>query len=554
MNNKVVVIGVDGVSYGLIKKLTSRGKMPNVAKLLKEGCAGALESTIFPVSPSAWSSSFTGKNPAKTGIYGFYKRVKASYDWAPVTARERASKDLWEIVSELGKRSIVLGFPLTLPTRDFNGILVGGNFTPNLEEAVYPNDLKEKILKELNYDICAHEASGAEIIQSIQKRFNVARFLLNNYEWDLFMLGFEQTEIIHHFIMFENPKSMERIYEKFDQMLAQFLEALPKSTKLLMYSDHGNTTYFKNFHLPSWLKANGYLKFKDAQKIASLNKEKLGYELASIRKRQKNAFAAGTMSFVYLLAKFAKRHFRFIKKIFPFLSTPVNARPQAFGFERGIFKDIFYDFERSLAYPAKSTAGNYGGIYINLQGRDVQGKVNMGEEYETLRKEIAQGLLEFSDPQTGKKVIRKVWKKEELYRGPFLDEIYDLVFEADKDYYVSSADEDITQDSIIRGYYHSQHELDGIILAHGENIRKGREVKGGIINIMPTILHLLGLPVPSDIDGKVEEEIFVEEYLQANPVKTYQADNAVRVGQKDVIQPQELEQIKRQLEQMGYIG
>ena len=153
---------------------------------MREGASGVLRSTIFPTSPVAWSCSFTGQNPAKTRMYGFYTKDPNAYAWNVVSAYTRVGKDVWELASEQGRRSIVAGFPFTLPKRPFNGILVGGNFTPDLAKGVYPPELTEFVLKDLGYSICSHRASPEEVCDSIANRFAIGRVLLTRQDGSLY--------------------------------------------------------------------------------------------------------------------------------------------------------------------------------------------------------------------------------------------------------------------------------------------------------------------------------------------------------------------------------
>lgn len=122
-SQQVVVIGIDGVSYRRLRRYAEEGKLPTIERLMREGASGVLRSTIFPTSPVAWSCSFTGQNPAKTRMYGFYTKDPKAYAWNVVSAYDRIGKDVWELASDQGRRSIVVGFPFTLPKRPFNGIL-----------------------------------------------------------------------------------------------------------------------------------------------------------------------------------------------------------------------------------------------------------------------------------------------------------------------------------------------------------------------------------------------------------------------------------------------
>lgn len=136
--NKVLVIGVDGISYSAIEKI--RDEMPEFKECLENSCSGILHSTIPPTSPVAWPTSYTGKNPGKIGIGGLFKKKSTSNSWEPVDTNDCPNKTIWDIASEFNKKSIVIGMPYTYPPRRINGIMVGGHFTYNIQKAVYPEN------------------------------------------------------------------------------------------------------------------------------------------------------------------------------------------------------------------------------------------------------------------------------------------------------------------------------------------------------------------------------------------------------------------------------
>lgn len=550
-SQQVVVIGIDGVSYRRLRRYAEEGKLPTIERLMREGASGVLRSTIFPTSPVAWSCSFTGQNPAKTRMYGFYTKDPKAYAWNLVSAYDRVGKDVWELASEQGRRSIVVGFPFTLPKRPFNGILVSGNFTPDLAKGVYPPELTEFVLKDLGYSICSHRAFPEEICDSIANRFAVGRALMAQHTWDLFMLGFEQTEIVHHFMMMSDPQAMEKCYQVFDDELGRFLDHLPVGATLLLYSDHGNDYYPKAFHLTSWLVNEGYLAIKKGEDIKKVRREKLRHDLDALRAKNVSWPRYVGMASLYLSGIFARRHLRFIKSLFPGLSMPADARPPNFGFREGRLISHFYDYGVTRAYPAISTAGNYGGLYLNVVGRDPKGIVKPGDEYEKLREEIADRLLRVQDPRTGEAVVQRVWKKEELFHGPYLHELADLFIEASKSYHILSTDQWIDA-RIVKPWHESSHEIEGTVIACGPGIKTNSTLSSDIINIAPTILYLLGCSVPSDLDGLVIDELF-ETPLDV----TYQEIPAAGPSMGDeggfTYSDEERRAIEKRLMELGYL-
>src|SRR3989304_3900917 len=105
---RVFVLGLDGATFNLIKPWIKEGELPNLSRLLEEGCHGELESVIPPLTTPAWASFITGKNPGKHGVFDFAERIDGSYDIRWVTSGSRYGRSLWKIIgSHRGKVGVI---------------------------------------------------------------------------------------------------------------------------------------------------------------------------------------------------------------------------------------------------------------------------------------------------------------------------------------------------------------------------------------------------------------------------------------------------------------
>lgn len=194
---------------------------------------------------------------------------------------------------------------------------------------------------------------------------------------------------------------------------------------------------------------------------------------------------------------------------------------------------------------------NVGGIYINLQG----------EERETLRDNLIQATQQVVDPGTGQPVVRWVYRGEECYHGPYADHIPDIVLVMAPQYggndslsYVSSI---ITELQGVRDP--GGHYMEGIFAAKGPEIKSIPQKLSNLAiqNIAPTILYLMGVPIPSDMDGRVPTELLKPNALQARPiiqgvpVGVWPNDDVTYIveGQS----PLDEEMIQERLQALGYI-
>jgi predicted AlkP superfamily phosphohydrolase/phosphomutase len=166
------------------------------------------------------------------------------------------------------------------------------------------------------------------------------------------------------------------------------------------------------------------------------------------------------------------------------------------------------DWKRTKAY-----AMGLGDVYINLKGREAQGIVEPGAEYERIRNELIEGLLAFQDPETGDHPVRRVYKREEIYNGYDENLIPDLLAANNSKYRVSwqtslgGIPSELLQvnDRKWSGDHCSMDpdNTRGVFFAN----RRYRTDDITILDFYPTVLRYFGLDVPGDVDGKPIEEI-----------------------------------------------
>src|SRR5205085_10544027 len=146
-----VIFGVDGLTFRIINPLIERGELPNFKKLRDEGCEAILESKYPPLTPPAWTSLSTGLKPARHGVYDFwmYERQECGTDRkAHVQTKRRGGMLIWNILSEYGKKVLVINVPVTYPPEAVNGIMISGYMTPSSSvDFTYPANFKEELYR-----------------------------------------------------------------------------------------------------------------------------------------------------------------------------------------------------------------------------------------------------------------------------------------------------------------------------------------------------------------------------------------------------------------------
>src|ERR1700732_754490 len=154
---KILIIGLDAATWDLIGPWAAKGYLPNLSKLIDQGISGKLKSVIPPITPAAWTTFMTGKNPAKHGIYNFLESGGGTYEMRYSNAGSRRSRTFWRILSDAGITAGSMNIPFTFPPEKLNGFQISGMDTPSENsDFIYPPELRselERIVGKLKLDI-----------------------------------------------------------------------------------------------------------------------------------------------------------------------------------------------------------------------------------------------------------------------------------------------------------------------------------------------------------------------------------------------------------------
>jgi predicted AlkP superfamily phosphohydrolase/phosphomutase len=537
---KLIILGFDGLEPFLLEKW--RKELPNFSKLIDKGIYLKMESSRPAESPPAWTSMYTGTNPGKHGIFGFGKRMGDSYDLIPITATDVKMKSLWRILSEQGKKVCVINVPLTFPAEEVNGILVSGRPIPSKKSNfVYPKTVRKKLM-EWNYqpiiktDSSDKEQHLEEIKKVRESIFETGLRLFEEADWDFFMLVLTSTDDIGHFFwhytdenhpMFKESKLKNVLleeYKEFDRILREFLERLSRGDLLLVVSDHGFGPCHKYILINQFLAAKGFLRFKTEKKRTVAPKKEWVIDLMN------KLFGRDRVKEIVLKLKsnFIGKHL--LKLAFALPSSNVSTSN--------------IDWENTKAY-----CWSEGKLYINLKGREPKGIVEK-EQYEEVRERLIECLMQLNDK--GKRAIKAVYKKEEIYSGKALEDAPDLLIVPEEKYYIPG----IYMERFIQNTFFDNkprktgiHRPYGVFLAYGgeqEIKQKSDTIK--IVDVFPTVLAFFGFKAPEQCDGK---PILSLSQKAKNKIK--EAVKKKTGFKKTDLKETEAQKIKKQLRGLGYL-
>ncbi|MEM2970132.1 MAG: alkaline phosphatase family protein [Candidatus Bathyarchaeia archaeon] len=449
----MLVLGFDGASPILINEWIDH--LPALKTFKKEGILGYTIPPIPAQTPVAWTTFMTGKNPGKHGIFSFVTRKKGTYERNIISPEILKSKTLLQILWEAGKKVATINIPMTDP-QEIRGVVIPG-FLSDHEGVPHPSSVKEKIKRKFNIEKLQGDLE-VETLEAVEtdpnlffERVNeitdamaeVSLYLLRQEKWDFFMPVFMGLDRIQHFFW----KCIDPSHPKYHEN---------KYGKLV-----------KDFYVKVDKIIGEFIKSVDEDTIVMLVSDH----------------------------GFCPVH----TEVF------VNNYLEEEGFLTTESGKI--DLEKS-----KAVSYGYGDIWLNVKGREPKGLINPGEEYETTRNQIIACLNKITI--NGKKPIKNVRKREEIWWGPYLNEAPDLniIFTIG---YQAARRPEILNKNKLKQYVnnnprwsgghdgtHDPEDVPGIIGILGPGITAGKEVKLHLWDVTTTILNLMNIPVPSDMDGK----------------------------------------------------
>jgi len=493
--HKLLIIGLDGATWDVLMPLIEEKKLPTLEKLVKNGTYGVLESTVPPVTGGAWLSMATGKTPGKTGVIDFLNRKDATHKLYPTSSSDFKGHSFWDYLSKANKKVGIFNYPMLFPPYKVNGFMISGLGSSPDDDISYPPSLKKELEQisgkyevSVNYHNKKYENLDlfiSDLNEFLDKFEKWVYHIVKNKEWDALFMVFSATDWMQHIIwrhideshpLYDpkvSPKYREefiKFWQRIDSILGNILQSIPKDTIALLVSDHGFGPNDQTFNLAKWLVKKGYMKRKrDIKKL--------------IKK------------YVYkTVVRMAKTP---IRKLFS-----AKARKTVGNALRTSIADEI-DFENSKAYCLGHTIP-FGAIYINAS--------NEKEREETKAKLIYD--LENLSKDIGKEVEVQIYEPRKLYSGEKVNLLPDIIFTINNWRCViieDSFDRPLFEEKPFSTRHTGSHRLNGIFLAYGPRIKKGQGIDAKIYDIAPTILHIFGLPVPNDMDGRVLMEIFEED-------------------------------------------
>lgn len=465
-DRKVMVIGLDCAAPELVFG-AFHDELPTLRKLYEGGVWGQLESCIPAITVPAWSVMMSSKDPGTLGIYGFRNRRDYTYHNNVIATGALVKEPrVWDILGEAGKQVALVGVPQTFPVQPVNGVTIGSFLAPSVQsEFTFPSDLREKLLSVApRYELDVRNFRTPDkdwLIQQIwdmtEQRFEALNWLMESQPWDYFMWVEMGVDRIHHGLWsYMDPghrrhepgnkyqNTIRDYYKLIDAQLDRMLSRIDDDTVVLVVSDHGGKKMDGGIAINEWLVRNGYLTLEEVP-----------------------------------AERFDANGSRML--------TP--------------FTKVEVDWSKTKVW---GSGGYYGRIYINVEGREPEGIVKR-DEYEALRDELTERFCNIPDP-TGRSMDTRVFKPQEIYNkvrnvAPDLIVYWDNLNWRSVGSFGHGGIHTFENDT---GPDDCNHASNGLfILYDPRQPGSNQEIKGRqLMDVAPTILDIMGVNVPFDMQGK----------------------------------------------------
>jgi len=421
-NGKTVIIGLDGVPFGMLKYFTESGVMPHTRQVIQDGFFTPMLSSIPEISSVAWSSIITGTNPAEHGIFGFTDMQPGSYKMKFPNFNDLKVPPFW---NQCRGKSVIINVPSTYPVKDMKGVHISGFVSIDFEKSVYPRSLVPH-LKKLDYrlDVDAEKAHTdlnlflEDLNKTLGARIKAIEYLWDYTDWQIFMPTFTGTDRLMHFLWsayddknHKHHNDFLNHFRRIDQAIGDIHSKLGENDTLIILSDHGFERLEKDVYINYLLASEGFLTFRPNTEPKLAN---------------------------------------------------IDPATKAFALD-----------------PAR--------IYINQKGKYPAGSVETNDK-ETCLKDLKSLLRSLQID--GRKVIKHIYRKQDVYAGPYLEDASDLILIAEKGFNLKGSMS--TQELSGKGPFTGKHTYeDAFLLLNDKDIATGLNDQPSVIDAGKLIKSLV---------------------------------------------------------------
>jgi len=527
--SRVLLIGWDGADWRILDPLLEAGALPNLQALIDRGAKGVLRSTIPTHSWSAWPSFLTGVEPDDHDVWDILEHDPPGADkHLPVTYGSMKERTFLRDLTAADKEQLTVNVPLTFPPPEIKGRLVAGGVLPKGKAFTWPHALADDLerggtpwpINGMSWTTYQNKIEPflEEVHRVTRPRIAASLRLIDQTDWDVATFVFFCTDRVQHclsgFLSSDHPdyaknaktpvaERIRDVYRMLDDALGQLVAKARVDDLVIFMSDHGFQSCTRAVHMDQLLKRLGFLEFSASQAIYG------PMQWGPVRSAARKVY-----DMLGLHGKVALRQ-------------SVN-------------------WSKTRVYTSIRSTGE--GVSVNLEGREVSGSVRP-EDYEKVRDEVAARIESFVDPATGRSPVKKVWRREELFKGKFLESAPDLIFEPAPLYSLTHAKSAVETADWVSG----DHRIEGVMVAVGPDVAPDafEQQPPNLIDLAPTILAALDAPASVQHTGKVLSPVVGRDAA----VRAGEAASEVAIPGMDeaAVSETEADEMEEHLRGLGYL-
>ncbi len=506
--NRILVIGLDMGDLGLIEKWSLEGFLPTFRSLMADGMWGKLKTTAEALHTSSWPTIFTGTLPGKHGVYYPHQPHPGRQQAAHIGPDQYGVRSFWQILDRAGKRCIVLDAPETFPATGFTGVQIfeWGTWAWYWKRMTTPVEIEKQLTakfgpyplkleaKRLGLGMPDLDYLHRQLIAGAAQKAAISKWLMRSRPWDLLVVTFAELHPAGHYLWPENAlisptngsasvnfaaPELRDIYAAVDAAIGEIVKDCGDDVTVFVISGDGVGPNHCAWHLlPPVLSRSGFTGTPFSTEPGN------GHSKRSLLDCVRSAVPPRLRSEIQSRLPWQLRHW------LAFRLAAANT-----------------DWSRTTAFALP--ADLEGCIRINLRGREPQGIVEPGSQYEDICSELTEVLRKLINPATGRPAVREVCRIDSLFPGDRRDHLPDLTViwndEAEiREVYSERVG--LVSETPIDPRTGTHYPL-GFMIVAGSRSKTGKIEAGHIADLAPTVLTHFDINPPSDMDGRALEII-----------------------------------------------
>ncbi len=501
---KVIIVGLELGDGQLIHDWAAAGKLPGLERLRQEGLWGWLDTSAEQLHISAWPSIYTGTKPGEHGVYFTFQPTPGRQGYQRFHEGIYGQPSFWQLLDRAGRRCSVIDPPYAHPEAGFGGSFVydWGTWAHYLKTGSVPAALLKKMenavgeyplgleANDLGMEALDSADIAQRLVESIESKANANSWLLQTTSPDLLFTVFGESHVAGHYcwtpqLQSESQRNLDspmlKVYQALDRAIDRLRrEAGDDALFLVVSGDRVGPNNAGCHLLPEVLVRLGY------------------FGAGGVESSEPAPPAA--FDPVKALRDMLPKGFR--KSLARMLPTGMRDKLA----QRVDTADINWATTRAFCLPTDLE----GCIRVNLKGREPQGIVEPGAEYEALLSDLSAQIMDLSDPATGRPIVKQVLRIDQLFPGPRRDYLPDLVVNWDMSQRITGAASPQvgTVNVPSPDPRPGTHTGPGFVLAAGPGVRPGQALQGGnILDLAPTVMQYFGVTAPAHMRGRVWAEV-----------------------------------------------